>query len=225
MLNHGAEATSPGDRDRGGGTELCICREFGSRRGDLEARSCIRRRLLHAPVEPWKNPGARAGQGRREQRRPGPDAVMEKPIGAPARGRRAWQQQHLAGRSGGAAPSQNHQEQGEVPGAGKMRDRSLVPGVTTLRVPINTAGSRSCIQLVHAKSCTWPLGWRTEAQQRVAATTWGETRTDPTLARGACTRSSAHTITYTHVRPDTRAAYNSQGRRKETVGQKGEEMK
>lgn len=39
------------------------------------------------------------------------------------------------------------------------------------------------------------------------------------------TRSSMHMITYTHVRPDTRAAYNSQGRRKETVGQKGEEMK
>lgn len=52
---------------------------------------------------------------------------------------------------------------------------------------------------------------------------WG--RTDPTLARRARTRSSVHMITYTHVLPDTRSAYNSQDRRKETVGQKGEEMK
>lgn len=37
---------------------------------------------------------------------------MEKPIGAPARGRRAWQRLHLAGRSGGAAPCQSHLEQG-----------------------------------------------------------------------------------------------------------------
>lgn len=57
-----------------------------------------------------------------------------------------------------------------------------------------------------------------------AAATWGA-RTDPALVRRARTRSSMHTITCTHVRPDTRAAYNSQGRRKETVGRKGEEMK
>lgn len=101
-----------------------------------------------------------------------------------------------------------------------MRDGSLDPGVTTLRVPPRTAGSRSCTRLVHARPCAWPLDEWTKPQQRVAAATWG-VRTGPALARRARTRSSMHMITYTHVRPDTRAAYNSQGRRKETVGQKG----
>lgn len=61
------------------------------------ARPGAGRRLLHAPVEPWKNPGARGrdGPARRHGRGPSlfppsaarPDAVMEKPIGAPGRGR------------------------------------------------------------------------------------------------------------------------------------------
>ncbi|MEJ1272129.1 hypothetical protein NN561_002977 [Cricetulus griseus] len=105
-----------------------------------------------------------------------------------------------------------------------MRDGSLVPGVATLRVPANTAGSRSCTRLVHAKSCTRPLGGWTKVQQRVGSQRprGGRARSPHWLAHA---RSGVHTMTSTHVRPDTRAARNSRGRRKETVGQEGEEMK
>lgn len=102
-----------------------------------------------------------------------------------------------------------------------MRDWSLVPGVTTLRAPPRTAGPRSCTRLVRAEPCAQPPDRWTKPQRPRG----GGASTDPALARCARTRSSMHMITYTHVRPDTRAAYNSQGIRKETVGRKGEEMK
>lgn len=54
---------------------------------------------------------------------------MEKPIGAPARGRRAWQPQHLAAARAGpplvrVTPNK---------GARKLRDWSLAPGTATHR--------------------------------------------------------------------------------------------
>lgn len=124
VFSREAEATSSRETETGLGEQSYVSARLLESGPGGSKMELARRRLLHAPIEPWKNPGARAGQGQREQRRPGPDAVMEKPIRAPARGRRAWQPQHLAGRSGGAAPCQNHRELGEVPGAGKMRDGS-----------------------------------------------------------------------------------------------------
>lgn len=145
---------------------------------------------------------------------------MEKPIRAPARGRRAWQPQHLARPFGRGRSCQNHRELGEVPGAGKKRGTGHhAPGARKHRglATVRPAGTCGVLHMV-----PWLAG-ESAAAGRSGHVGWG--RRDPTLARRALTRSSVHMITYKHVRPDTRAAYNSQGRRKETVGQKGEEMK
>lgn len=142
---------------------------------------------------------------------------MEKPIGAPARGRRAWQPQHLAGPHGRGrsllrvSANKGRPREREKCGTGQSSPSHHAPGAATHR------------GLAILYSAGTPDEWTTP-QQPLAAATWGA-RTDPALARRARTRPSMHMVTYTHVRPDTRAAYNSQGRRKETVGQKGEEMK
>lgn len=89
-------ATGLGFRDRRDGA---VCPErarlpAGERGGPAggAARPGRRTRLRHAPVEPWKNPGAhgRGGPARQDggnKGGPRPDAVMEKPNGAPGRGR------------------------------------------------------------------------------------------------------------------------------------------
>ncbi|KAL1770774.1 hypothetical protein HispidOSU_012543 [Sigmodon hispidus] len=99
------------------------------------------------------------------------------------------------------------------------------PGVATLRVPVSTASSRSCTRLVHAESCTWPP-WLVDQNAAGCRSGHVEGAHGPPHWRDAPAHTcTMHMITYTHVRPDTRAAYNSQGRSKETAGQKREEMK
>lgn len=76
---------------------------------------------------------------------------MEKPIGAPARGRRAWQPQHVAGPHGRGRSLLESRRTRAGPESAKNAGRVTRPRVTTLRVPPHTAGSRSCTRLVHLK--------------------------------------------------------------------------
>lgn len=146
---------------------------------------------------------------------------MEKPIRAPARGRRAWQPQHLVGPFGRGRSLPEPPRARGGPGSGKKKCGMghAAPGARKHRglAIVRPAGTCGVLHMA-----PWLAG-ESAAAGRSGHVGWG--RRDPTLARRARTRSRVHMITYTHVRPNTRAAYNSQGRRKETVGQKGEEMK
>lgn len=87
------------------------------------ARPGRRTRLRQAPVEPWKNPGAhgRGGPARKDggnKGGPRPDAVMEKPNGAPGRGRQG---------RGGARPAALPPSPAGLGGAASSRRPGALP--------------------------------------------------------------------------------------------------
>lgn len=171
---------------------------------------------------------------------PRPDAVMEKPNGAPGRGRQgrggarpaalppprparagllsapAPERSRPAERGGPAKPRPLDREGRPAPGAGE-------PGAPTLRM------------LSAARRGQGGPGWYPPGTRSGAHATWQlrhpgrparRGRTDPraqarTRVRRRARSSCTHRITYTHVRTDTRAAPRSRGRARERVRARG----